>query len=339
MRGLTLDALTPGVSVPRAFRDAEEEHLATRRAAGLFDFSFIAHFEIRGPGAAAYLDAIQSRNVRRLPVGRIAYTLLLAADGAVFIDATLWRLGEDLWWLFTGRRGDRRWLAERASGLDVALRDRSGEHAVIALQGPQSGRVLARTIGAGATAELAYFRFAEASLGGIRACVGRLGYSGELGYEILVPAAQGAQAWVRLLDDGASIGIRECGFAAANSLRIESGFVLFGSEITGRESAAELGLQRLVEGTHRRPESATRWLAGLIPGVRPTLARTGATVPAARLTSECDSPLLRRRIALGYVPAAVLPGATVRLADGRLAGVARLPFYDPGRRLPRATPL
>jgi glycine cleavage system aminomethyltransferase T len=75
-----------------AYTDAAEEHLATRRACGLFGFSFMGHFEIAGAGSRAFLDRLQTRNLAALAPGRIAYTLLLRADGTVFIDATVWRL-------------------------------------------------------------------------------------------------------------------------------------------------------------------------------------------------------------------------------------------------------
>ena len=74
------------------YTDAVEEHLATRRACGLFDFSFMGHFEIAGDGARAFLDRLQTRNLAVLAPGRIAYTLLLRPDGTVFIDATVWCL-------------------------------------------------------------------------------------------------------------------------------------------------------------------------------------------------------------------------------------------------------
>jgi len=99
---------------------AVEEHLATRRAAGLFDFSFMGLYEFQGR------PPIQTRDLDAVATGQIAYTLLLKDDGAVLIDATVWRLDADRFWLFTGRRG-------RYGG-----RDRSGEFAILALQGPRA---------------------------------------------------------------------------------------------------------------------------------------------------------------------------------------------------------
>ena len=333
-------ALDGQAEAPRSFGDPRAEHLATRRASGLFDFSFMALVEISGRDALDFLGRLQTRVPARVAPGRLAYTLLLREDGAVLVDATLWRHADGRWWLFTGRRTDSAWVAQQAAAYDVRLAERSADYAVLALQGPESGRAIARLIGRDTVGRLAYFAFMEARLAALPATIGRLGYSGELGYEILVASADAAAAWAALLDAGRSCGTRECGFEAADSLRIEAGYVLFGREISGRETPAELCLQRLVERPVRALHPLRRRLVGLALPARPASAAASAALPLARITSECRSPVLGGSIALGYVsPGDAAPGTTLRVADGRLARVARLPFYDPGRRLPRATPL
>jgi glycine cleavage system aminomethyltransferase T len=320
--------------------DPAAAHLATRRACGLFDFSFMGLYELRGAMAQPFLRAVQARDPSRLAPGRIAYTLLLDEDGTVFIDATLWRIGPDTWWLFTGRPGDHAWLARRALGRDVQPQDLSGRFAVLALQGPRSGRVLADLVGDAAVLGLGYFAFQDAALGAIPARIGRLGYSGELGYEILVPVAESAAAWSMVREAGQRWGIREGSFAAADSLRIESGYVLFEREIKGGEHAAELGLERLMVGVPRPLAGPARRLVGLKIHDRPGIAGAWSHLPGAQATSECVSPVFGMAIALGFVPPhAAWPGTSVRLEDGRVAEVARLPFYDPAKRLPRAPPL
>jgi len=290
---------------------ARAEHLATRRAAGLFDFSFMGLYEF---GDAHAIARAQTRDAAALEVGEAAYTLILNDDGSVFNDATVWRLGPDRFWLFTGRPSDYARFRSDA-------RDRSGEHAILALQGPASGRILARLIGDEGVRALRYFHFTEVN--GMR--VARLGYSGELGYELLVPRAGEAALRARMSD------VPVCSFEAANSLRIEAGYVLFDREIDGRANPRELGLERLVAA--RREFPLRRRLAGLeIGGER-------APMPAAELTSECDSPTLGKRIGLGFASPDAQPGDRVSLGDGRGARVAALPFYDPERRRPRDNPL
>jgi aminomethyltransferase len=283
---------------------AAEQHLATRRSAGLFDFSFMG---LREFTSARELQRLQTRDLATLAIGQAAYTLLLKGDGAVLIDATVWRLDAERYWLFTGKRA--------AHG----GRDRSGEYAILALQGPASGKVLARITGEPFVRDLRYFRFAEAK--GL--LVARLGFSGELGYELLVPAAREGALRDELKD------VPACSFEAADTLRIESGYVLFDREVDGRANPSELGLERFAG--KRFP--IKRKLVGLEP------AAGGEAKGRARITSECDSPTLGRRIALGFAPPEVRVGDSVALGDGRTARVARLPFYDPERRRPRDNPL
>ena len=288
-----------------------EEHLATRRAAGLFDFSFMGLYEFLGKSE---LQALQTRDLDALQPGQIAYTLLVKDDGAVLIDATVWRRDAERFWLFTGRRSA------------FGGRDRSGEHAILALQGPASGRILSRLIGADAVAALRYFHFIQNPM-----LVARLGFSGELGYELLVPAAEAPALRQKLLDAGRVDGLRECGWAAADSLRIESGYVLFDREIDGRANPSELGLERLAGKSFE----VRKKLVGLeiLDGPAP------ARLPAAEVTSECVSPTLGKPIALGFAAADSRPEDLVRLDDGRIARVAQLPFYDAERRRPRAAPI
>ncbi len=319
------------------FTDAAAEHLATRRACGLFDFSFMGHFEIAGKNARGFLERLQTRSLASLAPGRIAYTLLLRPDGTVFIDATVWCLAPDRYWLFTGRRSDLGFVAEVVREKDVDLHDRSGEHAVLALQGPESARVLERHLGA--PLDLPYFGFRTATLAGVPATIGRLGYSGELGYELVVPADAAPALWRKVAVDA-----RECGFDAANSLRIESGYILFTNELAGPVNPFELGLERLVSFDGRpftggaalravRSREPNRRLVGL---VSVAMGQAAANLPQAAVTSRAFSPVFGHELALGFVPAdAAAPGTLVALGATGRGWACRLPFYDPGRRLPR----
>jgi glycine cleavage system aminomethyltransferase T len=345
-RGIRLQPMDGGAAAPLVFSDAHEEHLATRRAAGLFDFSFMAHLEIAGAGARGFLERLQTRTLADLAPGRIRYTLLLREDGSVFIDATVWCLGPDRYWLFTGRRSDVAFVGAAASEAGVRLREVAGECSVIALQGPAAPGILERWSRSDALPRLAYFGFAAATVSGMPVTIGRLGYSGEIGYEIIAPAESAQLLWGELI--GHPFGVRECGFEAANSLRIESGYILFSSELTRPADPFELGLERLVEFDarrfigrealrERRWREPARRLVGLEPlaEARRPLEKA-ADLLRAEVTSRAFSPIFGRGLALGFVPSAVArPGELVALGDLGRARVARLPFYDPPRALPR----
>jgi aminomethyltransferase len=347
-RSAAVLTLAPGITVPHYFSDAVSEHLATRRAAGLFDFSFMYCIEITGAGSRDFLHALQTRAVDTLARGCIAYTLLLRDDGSVLIDATVWRHDDECYWLFTGQRGDADYMAHAARGYAVTLNDRSTQQAVLAIQGAASTHIVERTLGVGEVRKLPYFGFNKFTFAGQDCWVARIGYSGELGYELVIADAVAPQLWDALLASGKDDGLRECGFAATDSLRIEAGHLLFTHELAAPATPAELGLTRLVDFRAgfrgaaavcaRQWRPPARRLVGLLPVSRAYKA-TGATNDDALITSRSWSPIFERELALGFVPSAcAFPGARVRLAGGERAEVARLPFYDPPRRLPRRAP-
>ena len=349
-RAVALLDVTPGVQTPLVFSDAATEHLSTRRAAGLFDFSFMACFDIAGPDVVPYLQHVQTRDLRTLAIGRIAYTLLCRADGTVLNDATVWRRDAAAYRIFTGRRADHNHLAAPAAHWNIDFRDVSGEHAIIALQGPRSLDVL-RALTPGLPA-IGYFEFAVTAVGGTRCEVGRIGYAGERGYELVTGAANAEHVWHSLTSAGAKFGMLECGFDAIDSLRIEAGHILFAHELLTPVTPAELGLDRLARFDRAylggSAHSRARWrppmrrLVGLIPTMEtmdgPITPRHEADLRPGRasLTSVRYAPTFNRMLGMGFVPHADrYPGTLARLSDGRSARVARLPFYDPAKRLPR----
>lgn len=346
-----------GTAVPLRFSNPDAEHWAARRAAGLFDFSFMASFDVSGPQALAFLHRLQTRDLDALSPGRLVYTLMCRHDGTVLNDATVWCLGDGRYRLYTGRRADRTHVAELARVFDVTLTGRSGRDAVLAVQGPESPALLARLLGGLDWAPPACFGHVRAELFGVPVLVGRLGYSGEAGCELIVPASDAARLWDGLVLAGEAFGLTECGFEAANSLRIESGFILYSRELTCDVTPFELGLERLVSSSRAdylgalalqrmRFRSPRRRFVGLLPqrgaerlaaGMRDAPPAACAPAPGtAVVTSACRSPVFGRALALGYVLWEDRhPGTVVQLDQGGVARVARLPFYDPGKQLPR----
>jgi aminomethyltransferase len=341
---------SPAVTTPRSFGDPRREHLATRRAGGLFDFSFMGCTAIGGPHALACVNALQTRSLDTLRPGGIAYTLLLRSDGSVLNDATVWRLDRDLFWVFTGRRADYAHIVQCSGQFNIEIAERSESHAVIAVQGEISRRAIEQCFPGAELVALPYYGFQRALFGGTECWIARLGYSGETGYELVVANAAASVLWQALLAEGADAGLLECGFDAIDSLRIESGHILFTRELASPVTPLELGLARFVdfdrrEFCGREPLRAQRSreprcrLAGLLPALRaeaelglPKQLADGSAV----MTSACWSPLLERPLGIGFVTARdAQPGTTVRLSGGVRAQVARLPFYDPARFLPR----
>jgi aminomethyltransferase len=317
---------------------------------GLFDFSFMGCTAIKGPDALACVNALQTRCLDALRPGRIAYTLLLRNDGSVLIDATIWRLDRELFWVFTGRRADCTYIAQFGARFNVAIAERSESHAVIAVQGDISRRTIEQCLpGIGLTA-LPYYGFQQALFGDTECWIARLGYSGETGYELVLANEAASVLWQALLARGGDAGLLECGFDAMDSLRIEAGHILFTHELASPVTPFELGFAKFVDidghefcGGHalraQRRQNPQRRLAGLLPARgdeagldQPKHLADGSAV----MTSACWSPLLERRLGIGFVAARdAHPGTAVRLSSGGRARVARLPFYDPAKLLPR----
>jgi aminomethyltransferase len=340
----------PGIVTARSFGDPRREHLATRRAGGLFDFSFMSCTDVWGPGALACVNALQTRRLDSLRPGRIAYTLVLREFGSVLNDATVWCLDKHHFWVFTGRRADGRYLSQFSTVFNVEISDRGPVQVVIAVQGDISRRTIERCFPGVDLAPLPYFGFVRAMFGDAECWIARLGYSGETGYELVIAEAAAAALWQALLEAGRDTGLVECGFDAVDSLRIEAGHILFTRELASPMTPFELGFGRLVDldrrafygaqavRIHCRKEPSRR-LVGLLPAQddEPQLGVPGhLDEGSAVLTSACWSPLLERRIGVGFVSAGDAGvGTVVRLGSGTRARVARLPFYDPPRALPR----
>ncbi len=347
--GNPLQTFDTGGTTPLEFSGASAEHLATRQMCGLFDFSFMGAWEIKGPGVTAYLERLQTRNLDLLQPGQIAYTLMCRDDGSIFNDATVWMLAPEHFLFFSGRKSDAGWINDNTQSPSVNIVQIDGNHSVLALQGPMSGRVLSTLLGQSAVRNLRYFRFIDSTLIGAPCRIGRIGYSGELGYEIVIETGQAARLWMALCEAGRPYGLLECGFRAADSLRIESGYILFSSELAHPRKPVEVGLARWVDsnasGMRGRAGIAVSDLAHLhrLVTIEYDATAEGScdyTSDTVAVTSMAFSPHFGKNIGLAFATRAQsLPGTRVVTQNGVTAKVCTTPLYDPSRRRPRSDPL
>ena len=227
-----------GWSEPPWLGRLEAEHRAVRERAGIFDLTSFGKLEVSGPGALALLERVCDARIDR-PVGRIVYTQFLEPGGGIVADLTVTRLADDRFRLVTSAGtvdSDHGWLALHAGG-DVEIRDVTDELAVIGLWGPRARDVLAAV-----TADDVSFAFSEArriSVGGARVLVQRIGFTGELGFELYVAPEWAVQVWDRLMAIG---GVEPCGYRALESLRIEKGYRYFGTDLTASDTPHEGGV-------------------------------------------------------------------------------------------------
>jgi aminomethyltransferase len=230
------------------------EYNAVREAAALIDVSPLYKYRVSGPDAPRLVDRVITRDATKLKVGQVFYTPWCDEHGKVIDDGTVHRLAETEY-RWTAADPQYRWLSMNARGLDVHIEDESEAIAALALQGPFSRAVLEVATGE-SFAELRYFRRRRATLAGIDVDVSRTGYTGDLGYEVWIPAERAVEAWDALVAAGGDYGIRPAGMLALDVVRLEAGLILLEVDYTSARHAlnpeqnyspAEIGLGRLVD--------------------------------------------------------------------------------------------
>ena len=248
--------LRPLVYSPRpGWESVLEEARSVRAAVGITDVSTLGKIDVQGPDAARFLDFVYANTFSTLAVGRARYGIMLREDGMLLDDGTTSRLAPQHFLVTTTTANSavtlehlEFHLQSTCAELDVLLTDVSDQWAQFALAGSRAREVLARVV-SDLDLTNAAFPFMAASVATIAGIPGRLfriSFSGELAYELAVPASHALTAWSALLEAGQPFGIRPYGLDALNTLRIEKGHVT-GAELNGNTSADDLGFQRLLK--------------------------------------------------------------------------------------------
>jgi aminomethyltransferase len=306
-----------------------KEHAAVREAVGLFDVSHLGKAVVRGPGAAAFIDATLTNDLGRITAGQAQYTLCCDdATGGVVDDLIACLRSDDEVFLVPNAAN----AAEVIGRLTVAapggieVRDEHEALGVLAVQGPRCDEVLEAV---GLPAGHAYMSFTTARWERRPVIVCRTGYTGERGYELLPRWEDTADLWDALLAAGGAYGIRPCGLGARDTLRLEMGYPLHGQDLTmeitpvqartgwavGWRKPAFWGRAALLA---QRQAGAARTLRGLlcldraIPRAQmPVMSRDGT--PVGEVTSGSFSPSLRQGIALALLERTVADDAEVTI--------------------------
>jgi len=213
----------------------DREYFAIRSAAALIDVSPLYKYLIRGSDAERLLNRVLTRDVAKCELHQVMYGPWCDEAGKVIDDGTLQRLGEDSFRLTTNEP-NLRWLSDNATGLRVTIEDDSDSAAALALQGPTSREIL-MSLADGELAGLRYFRLAFARIKDIPVTVTRTGYTGDLGYEIWVPAQQAVPLWDALMRGGEPYGITPTGILAMDMARVEAGLLLPGVDYVAANRA------------------------------------------------------------------------------------------------------
>lgn len=203
----------------------EREYHAVRGTAALFDVSPLYKYLIEGRDAARLLDRVVPRKVSSAAVGRVLYTPWCDSDGKVVDDGTISRLAPDGFRMTSAEPGYR-WLAMNARGMDVRVSDVSESLGALAIQGPASREILALVADGVDLGRLKYFQAAPAKLAGADIWISRTGYTGDLGYELWIPADRALDVWDELMLVGEPRGLIPAGIWALDMVRIEAGLIM-----------------------------------------------------------------------------------------------------------------
>jgi aminomethyltransferase len=336
-----------GWDMPLHYGSQLEEHHAVRRHAGAFDVSHMTVVDVSGSGARDFLRRLLANDVARLTAeGKALYSCMLNHEGGVVDDLITYYLGPGRYRVIVNaatRDKDLAWINEQSSAFDVDILERP-EVAMIAVQGPEARERAAAVID-DAWRESALALEPFFALEAADTFIARTGYTGEDGWELVVPEARAVGYWNRFLE----AGIRPCGLGARDTLRLEAGMNLYGSDMDETVSPLEAGLGWTIawepgdrDFIGRGPLSAVRAdgnhmkFAGLVledRGVlRDHMRVVVAGVGEGEITSGGFSPTLQKSIAMARLPAGDYDRARVEVRKKMLdVRVVKLPFVRDGK--------
>jgi aminomethyltransferase len=343
-----------GWEMPIQYTGVVDEYHAVRRAAGLFDVSHMGRIVVSGNGALHFLQRATTNDVAKLELLESQYSMICNAQGGIKDDIFVYRVKAAEYLLCVNASNRHKivgWLHELEgsfrSAADVTIADVSAQLAQLALQGPRSRDVLV-ALGLTEVGALKPRYCLEGKLVGVPSLVTRTGYTGELGYELYVPADQVLSIWRALLRDGQRAGLKPAGLGARDLLRLEMAYLLYGNDIdegtTPREANVEwvvksgkgefIGREALGNKPPTRRLIAFQLLEKAVPRHGFTLCSDDGSRAIGQATSGNFSPLLQKGIGLGYVPvSAAAPGTRLAIdIRGRKvpAIVVKPPFYRRG---------
>jgi aminomethyltransferase len=309
-----------GWDMPVEYSGITDEHMAVRTRAGLFDVSHMGEIECAGPGALALVQWLATNDASKLAIGQAQYSALTTPAGTFVDDVLVYRLADEHYMLVVNAANvDKDWAwikaQHRERGGDVALVNASARYALIAVQGPEAAAVLRDLVTVDLSA-IKYYWFATGEVASVRATISRTGYTGEDGFELFVPPAQAERVWRAIVDAGRSVDIRPCGLGARDTLRLEAGMRLCGTDMDDDTTVLEAGLGWVVgwakddfQGARRLREQKATGLARRLSAFQMVdrgIARHGYVVsaggsPCGVVTSGTQTPFLRKAVGLAMV--------------------------------------
>ena len=338
-----------GWEMPVQFSGIRQEHEAVRTAAGVFDISHMGKFVLVGPDVIEQLQTLVPSDLSRLTSGKAQYTVLLNEQGGIIDDLIVYHQGtvgnqQQITLIVNAGTTDKdkAWLQAHLSDT-VTFTDLSQTHALIAVQGPKAAAQLQQLCPQEDISSLPRYNHLTGKLLGHSAFFARTGYTGEDGFEVMIPIAAAAEVWQKLM----AMGVVPCGLGARDTLRLEAAMALYGQDVDDRTTPLEAGLGWLVHWDkpedfigrsvleQQKAKGVERKLVGLTLEGR-NIARhdyplINEGVLVGVVTSGTFSPTLGHPVALGYLPPALAKvGQTVDVVIRNKtfpATVVKKPFY------------
>jgi aminomethyltransferase len=336
-----------GWEMPVQYSGILDEHKTVRTSVGLFDVSHMGEIEIKGPRALEVIQRLTTNDASMLADFQVQYSTLCYPAAGIVDDLTVYRLGAEHFFFCVNAANidkDYTWIVEQARG-DADITNTSAQIAQLALQGRQAQATLQPLCDIPLDS-IRYYWSAKARVQGIEVLISRTGYTGEDGFEVYCPAAQGPELWSALMAAGAPYGIKPIGLGARDTLRLEMGYALYGNDITAETTPLQAGLAWIVKLNKgefsgrealakERAEGIKRRLVG-IEMIGRGVARAHYHIlvdgqVVGEMTSGTVSPSLSKGIGLGYVRSEYAKVGTPVWVDIRgkpaQARVASTPFY------------
>jgi len=335
-----------GWDMPLHYGSQIQEHHAVRQDAGMFDVSHMGILDLTGPGVATFLKFLLANNVGRLANGKALYTCMLNEQGGVIDDLIVYKIADDFYRLVVNagtRAKDLIWIKKNAQAFAVNIVERF-DTAMIAVQGPHAREKVGNLFTQDQHALLNNLKpFTSVEIN--RLFIARTGYTGEEGYEIILLQDEAAEFWQKLL----RVGIKPCGLGARDTLRLEAGFNLYGSDMDEDVSPLESNLawtvifdaDRDFIGKNalelQRTQGLSRKLVGIVlegPGVLRNHQKIKIeNLGEGEITSGSFSPTLNKGIALARVPIQTQNSCLVDMRGKWVpARIIQLPFVCQGKK-------
>ncbi len=235
-----------GYDMPTVYTSIIEEHNAVRRGAGVFDVSHMGEVLARGADAEKFVNHIFTNDVREIAAGQILYGMMLYPDGGTADDLLVYKKSPEEYLLVVNAaniKKDYDWITENSEGFDVALENRSDLLGQVAVQGPESEKIMEKHLHM-KVSDLRFYTFKELDCKGRPVLVSRTGYTGEDGFEIYAAPEIIREIWDILIE---SKEVMPCGLGCRDTLRFEAGLPLYGHELSRNITPIEAGLGMFVK--------------------------------------------------------------------------------------------